>query len=122
MKVYSFEKLRVWVEAKDYAVFLYQLTLKFPKDEKYSITDQIRRAGTSIPSNIAEGSSRSSTKDQAYFYNISHASLMETLNHLLIAKELNYITNEDLETARTHIDSISAMLSGLRNSVLNSKR
>jgi four helix bundle protein len=116
MRVYSFEKLEVWRISKDFAVYLYRLTSGFPKEERYGMSDQIRRAGASIPANLSERSSRSSCKEQSYFCQISHGSLMEVLNHLMISHELKYISEEELIECRKKIDIISAMLSALRNS------
>lgn len=116
MRMYSFEKLEVWKKAKAFAVYLYKLTSGFPLEERYGMIDQIRRAGASIPTNLSERSSRSSTKEQAYYCQISYGSLMEVLNHLMISYDLQYISREELIESRQKIDEISAMLSGLRNS------
>ena len=75
---YSFEKLNVWQEARTLVVDVYHLLDSFPQIEKYALCDQIRRAITSVPSNIAEGSGRSSLKEQMHFLEISYGSLMET--------------------------------------------
>ena len=85
--VYSFEKLKVWQEAKKLVVDVYHLLDNFPKFEKYALCDQIRRAIVSVPSNIAEGSGRRSLKEQIHFLEIAYGSLMETYNQLLIAIE-----------------------------------
>ena len=116
MRVYSFEKLEVWKKAKDFVVFLYTLTSGFPRNERYGITAQILRAGASVPTNLSERSSRSSAKEQAYYCQISYGSLMEVLNHLIIAYDLEYITRGDLVECRKKIDEIAAMLSALRKS------
>lgn len=91
---YSFEKLNVWQEAKKLVVEVYHLLDSFPKFEKYALSDQIRRAIVSVPSNIAEGSGRKSIKEQIHFLEISYGSLMETYNQLLIAIDLGYITEK----------------------------
>ena len=88
--VYSFEKLKVWQEAKKLVVDVYHLLDNFPKFEKYALCDQIRRAIVSVPSNIAEGSGRRSLKEQIHFLEISYGSLMETYNQLRIAIDLTY--------------------------------
>jgi four helix bundle protein len=112
--VYSFEKLLVWQDARKFVSFVYAATKKFPKEELYGLTNQIRRASVSVPANIAEGSSRSSAKDQAYFSQLSYSSLMETLNHLYIAFDLGYLPPETLNTAKNHVHKLSNMLNGLR--------
>ena len=82
---YSFEKLKVWNEAKELVVNVYHLLDSFPMFEKFALCDQIRRAIVSVPSNIAEGSGRKSLKEKTHFLEISYGSLMETYNQLLIA-------------------------------------
>ena len=114
--VYSFEKLKVWQEAKKLVVDVYHLLDNFPKFEKYALCDQIRRAIVSVPSNIAEGSGRRSLKEQIHFLEISYGSLMETYNQLLIAIELTYITEESVEAIKPSIDAVAKMINGLSNS------
>ena len=114
--VYSFEKLKVWQEAKKLVVDVYHLLDSFPKFEKYALCDQIRRAIVSVPSNIAEGSGRRSLKEQIHFLEIAYGSLMETYNQLLIAIELTYITEESVESIKPSIDAVAKMINGLSNS------
>lgn len=114
--IYSFEKLKVWQEAKKLVVEVYHLLDSFPKFEKYALCDQIRRAIVSVPSNIAEGSGRKSLKEQIHFLEIAYGSLMETYNQLLIAIELTYITEESVEVIKPSIDAVAKMINGLSNS------
>ena len=114
--VYSFEKLKVWQEAKKLVVDVYHLLDSFPKFEKYALCDQIRRAIVSVPSNIAEGSGRRSLKEQIHFLEIAYGSLMESYNQLLIAIDLTYITEESVETIKPSIDAVAKMINGLSNS------
>ena len=114
--VYSFEKLKVWQEAKKLVVDVYHLLDSFPKFEKYALSDQIRRAIVSVPSNIAEGSGRRSLKEQIHFLEIAYGSLMETYNQLLIAIELTYITEESVEAIKPSIDAVAKMINGLSKS------
>lgn len=115
---YSFEKLNVWQEAKKLVVDVYQLLDEFPKFEKYALCDQIRRAIVSVPSNIAEGCGRVSIREQVHFLEIAYGSLLEAFNQLLIAIELNYITEKSVEEIKPTIDAVAKMLNGLRNSNL----
>ena len=117
--VYSFEKLLVWQDARKFVAFVYAITKNFPKEELYGLTNQIRRASVSIPSNIAEGSSRSSAKDQAYFSQLSYSSLMETLNHFYIAFDLGYLSQETLDITKDHVFKLSNMINGLRKNQIN---
>ena len=116
---YSFEKLRAWQEARELVVKVYKLLDKFPNFEKYALCDQLRRAIVSVPSNIAEGSGRTSLKEQIHFIEIAYGSLMESYNQLIIAVDLNYINDESLEILRPDIDNVARMLNGLRNTYTN---
>jgi four helix bundle protein len=112
---YSFEKLKVWQEAKKLVINVYHLLDSFPRFEKYALCDQIRRAIVSVPSNIAEGSGRRSLKEQIHFLEIAYGSLMETYNQLLIAIELTYITEESVEVIKPSIDAVAKMINALHN-------
>lgn len=80
MYQYSFEKLEVWKDAKELAKQIYVLTAEYPTEEKFGLTSQLRRASISVASNIAEGSSRSTSKDKAYSTTIAFSSAAEVLN------------------------------------------
>ena len=110
---YSFQRLTVWQEAKVLVADVYHLLDNFPLFEKYALCDQIRRAIVSVPSNIAESSGRRSLKEQIHFLEISYGSLMETYNQLLIAIDLDYITEESVEVIKPSIDSVAKMINGL---------
>lgn len=112
---YSFQKLKVWQESKTLVVKVYHLLDDFPKFERFALSDQIRRAIVSVPSNIAEGSGRKSLKEQIHFLEIAYGSLMETFNQLLIAVELKYLTEEGVETIKPNIDCVAKMINGLSN-------
>ena len=118
MHQYSFERLEVWKFAKDLCVYIYQLTKKFPDAERFGITSQMRRAAISICSNIAEGSSRMSKKDQSHFYTIAFSSTMELLNQLIISNELKFILEEEMIETRLKIEQITKGLSNLKRSIL----
>lgn len=118
MHIYSFEKLQVWQDARQFTVFIYKLTSSFPGEEKFGLVSQIRRACISIASNIAEGSARKSAKDQANFYQIAYSSALEVLNQLIISTDLQLISNEHLIICREKIESLSNKLNALRNSIL----
>ncbi|MBS9766119.1 MAG: four helix bundle protein [Flavobacteriaceae bacterium] len=117
---YSFEKLEVWKEAILLSKRIYQITLNFPDSEKFGLISQLRRASNSVPSNIAEGTSRITKKDKAHFTTMAYSSLMEVVNHLVLSKELGFLNNEDYESVRNDIYKISYMLNGLRKSQLRS--
>lgn len=117
--MYSFEKLEVWKDSKSLVVDIYRLSQGFPTNEKYGLTSQIRRAAISVSSNIAEGSSRNTAKDQAYFYTMAYSSLMELLSQFLIAFDLELITENELAEVRPQIEKVSNKLNALRNSASN---
>jgi four helix bundle protein len=112
---YSFENLKVWQEAKNLVVDVYRLLDNFPKFEKFALSDQIRRAIVSVPSNIAEGSGRKSLKEQTHFLEISYGSLMETYNQLLIAIDLAYISEESVIAIKPSIDAVAKMINASHN-------
>jgi four helix bundle protein len=117
MYTFSFERLDVWNKSRLLTKKIYELTLKFPEAEKFGMTSQIRRAVISVCSNLAEGSSRKSKKDQSHFYNISFSSLMEVLNQLITSNDLGLLDTATLQLLREEIHSISRLLNGLNNSL-----
>lgn len=118
MKEYSFEKLESWKIARSFVSRLYFITGSFPESEKFGIINQIRRAGISITSNLAEGTSRNSYKEKVRFIEISFSSLMEVLNCLIISNDCGWINDNDLEGLRNDIDNITYKLIGLKNSYI----
>lgn len=121
MYTYSFEKLEVWIEAKSLAKEIYKLTNNFPKEEKFGLTYQLRRASVSICSNIAEVSARKTNKDKAHFTTIAFSSAVEVLNQLILIYELNFITKDIYLKLREDIESITNKLNALRNHQINKK-
>jgi len=115
MYQFGFEKLEVWQEARKLTVEIYRLTEKFPEREKFGLTNQLRRASVSIGANIAEGATRSSAKEQAYFSSIAYGSLMETMSHLITSFDLSFITDDDLALIRNMIQPLSLKINNLRN-------
>lgn len=113
---FGFEKLEVWQNSIQLSKLIYYLTLSFPKEETYGLTSQIRRAMISVSSNIAEGSSKNSLKDQARFSEIAFGSLLEVLNQIILAFELSYISEENYIDCRNKIEIISRQLNALKKS------
>ena len=118
MYVFSFEKLESWQMARKLAVSIYKVTQKFPDSEKFQLTRQLRKAATSVSSNLAEGSGRITPRDQAHFSVMSYASLMEVLNHLILSMDLEFITNEDLNLLREKIVPLSIKINNLKKAQL----
>lgn len=116
MKTFSFERLEVWQKSKNFALKIYSITQNFPDVEKFGLVSQLRRSSISISSNIAEGSSRTSPKDQARFYVIAFSSGIEVLNQLIISNELKFISDDLYKDLREELESITAMLNKLNQS------
>ena len=116
----SFRNLNAYIKAKELVSQVYALIKKFPKEEQYALCDQLRRAVISIPTNIAEGSGRLTTKDQSHFYSIAYGLLMEVLAQLDVASDLGYITKEEFQHIETLIDVEAKLLTGLVNKRNNS--
>ena len=119
MYTYSFEKLDVWQLAREFTSDLYKITMNFPNDELFGITNQMRRASISICSNIAEGAARQTYKEKARFFQMSYGSAVELLNQLINSNDLNYITSEELNMLREKIEKITNMLNALHKSQIN---
>lgn len=117
MRLSSYKELNVWQKSFDLALKIYKITGYFPKHEIYGLTSQIRRASTSIPSNIAEGYSRNHVKEYLQHLSIAHGSLSELETQLLLAKALNYIEHEDIDSLFDEVLEIGKMLTGLKNSL-----
>ena len=113
---YSFEKLEVWQLSRKLVGVIYKITNMFPSDEKFGITNQLRRASVSIISNIAEGSYRNSLKDKVRFMEIAYGSLMEVYAQLCIATDLEYVSKEDINEVNVLIREISNKLNSLSKS------
>jgi four helix bundle protein len=109
-----FEKLNVWHEAKTYIMAVYSVCKHFPAEEKYGLGSQLTRAAVSIASNIAEGTSRTSYKDQAHFTQLAYGSLMETACQAIIAQELGFMSQSEYVTIRKSINSLANKLNSLR--------
>ena len=109
----SFRKLNAYIYAKELVKKVYELLKKFPREEQYALCDQLRRAVISLPSNIAEGTGRVSSKDQAHFFTIAYGSLMEVLAQMDVACDLGYISNDEFNEIDKLIDTEAKLLTGL---------
>jgi len=119
MEQNSYRKLNAYIEAKKLVRMVYALLKEFPKEEQYALCDQLRRAVTSISSNLAEGMGRFSNKEQVHFLEIAFGSLMEVSSQMDVACDLNYINQENLQEIDNQIEVIASLLSGLRNKRLS---
>ena len=112
-KIRSFTDLTAWKRGHELVLMVYRNTDSFPQKERFSLTDQMRRAAVSITSNIAEGFSRQSQKEKVQFYSMAKASLTELQNQLLIARDIGYLAKEDFTSLANQSVQISKLLSGL---------
>ena len=117
-----YKDLIAWQKAMELVNAVYELTDKFPKREMYSLTDQIRRAAVSIPSNIAEGQAHYSNREFLHFLRHSRGSLAELETQLLIAQQRKYALEPEAVTVLKRADDLSRILSGLINSLNQKER
>ena len=117
--IFSFEKLLVWQESRELVKDVYGLLKNFPREENYSLCDQIRKSVISVSSNIAEGTGRLSPKEKIRFVEIAFGSLMECYCQFLLAYDLGYINDVEIGRIKNKIKIISKLLSGLRNKYQN---
>lgn len=109
----SFTQLEAWKEAHKLALMVYQTTKKFPHEEQFGLTSQLRRAAVSISSNIAEGFSRNSYKEKVQFYTTSLGSLSEVQSQSLIGRDLSYIESKRFNELAEQTVQVSKLLHGL---------
>jgi len=108
-------KLDVWIESRKLSNEIYSLSRAFPKDEMYGLTNQIRRCAVSIPSNIAEGCGRQTTKDTIHFLHISRGSLYELETQCFIALDQDYLAKEKFNQIFESIPALKRLLNGFIN-------
>ncbi|MDO8609385.1 MAG: four helix bundle protein [bacterium] len=111
--VNPFEKLDVWKLAHQFTLNIYKITSSFPKDEKFSLVDQIRRSSSSIAANIVEGNEKKSNKEFLQFLYTAKGSLAETKYFLILSRDLQYLTIQDYEKLLINADNIGKMINGL---------
>lgn len=111
-KIESFTDLNVWKEGHKLVVMIYKITKKFPSEETYSLIDQMRRSAASITANITEGFGRQTYKEKVQFYYMAKGSLSELKNFLLIAKDVGYLSYEDLKTLAQQANMVDKLLQG----------
>ncbi len=107
--------LDAWKRSIDFVVDVYKMTDTFPKEEKFGLTSQIRRAAVSIPANIAEGAARKSDKEFLQFLSIAQGSASEVETEVLIAHRLGFLEKQNYESLRDSLNDIGRMVTGLSN-------
>lgn len=111
-KIQSFTDLNVWKEGHKLVLIIYKLTRNFPKEETYSIVDQMRRAAASVTANIAEGFGRQTYKEKVQFYYVAKGSLSELKNFILIAKDVGYLSDENFKLLVEQANVVDQILQG----------
>jgi four helix bundle protein len=112
-KIVVFTDLYAWQEGHKLALQIYEITKKFPKEEIFGLTNQMRRCAVSITSNIAEGFSRQSYKEKSQFYSIAQGSVTELQSQLFITRDIKYITEKEYNDIATQITQTHKLISGL---------
>lgn len=113
MKIQSFTDLISWQRGHELVISIYRITKSFPREELYSLVDQMRRCAISITSNIAEGFSRKSYKEKIQFYSMALGSTTELQNQLLVAKDVGYITKEQFNLLASLSVEVHKLINGL---------
>ena len=113
MNIRAYNDLEVWQKAIDLVVLVYDVTQTFPPDERFGLTNQVRRAAVSIPANIAEGQGRKHTAEFSHFLAIARGSLLETETHFAIALRLTYVTPEQFQSISAMTQATGRLLNGL---------
>lgn len=116
--MFNFEKLETWQAAIEFADLVYTTTRSFPDQERFGLTNQMRRAAVSISSNLAEGSSRSSRPDFARFVEIAGGSLFEVVSQAFVGRRQQFLSDEQFQQLYAAAERQGRMLSGLRHSLL----
>jgi len=115
MAIKSYRDLIVWQKSMDLVEDVYKKTKGFPREELYGLTSQLRQAVVSVPSNIAEGQGRTSTKEFLHHLSIAHGSLCEVGTQILIAHRLGYLEKQDLEALDELTSEVGRLINGLSN-------
>ncbi len=118
MKVKSYRELIAWQKAMDLVETVYRLTARFPKEEMYGLTAQLRRCAVSVPSNVAEGQGRRSTREFLSFLSIAYGSLCEVETQTLIAERLGYVSAKETHELLEQAAEVGRLVNGLSNSLV----
>ena len=115
----NYKDLKVWQKSYRLCLDLYRITKKFPKEERYGLTSQIRRSAVSIPSNIAEGYGKKTTADYLRSLYIAYGSVCELETQVLLSGDLNYVDKENLVALKANTEEVERMLKALIKSLVN---
>lgn len=113
----NFRQLKVWAKAHDLTLAVYAATNGFPREERYALTSQIRRAASSVPANIVEGEGRRSDGDLHRFIQIARGSAAELEDHLLLARDLHYLRDDEHHKLEAKLDELQRMLTAFAQAI-----
>ena len=116
---YSFESVVAWQKAHAFTLLVYRLTRDFPKDETFGLTSQFRRAAVSIEANIAEGYKKLSKADKLRFLNIAEGSLAECRNYVILARDLEYVNEQQYNSLFVALEEASKLLTSYCKGIIN---
>ena len=116
---YGFQRVIAWQKAHEFVLLVYCISRHFPEDERFGLTSQLRRAAVSIEANIAEGYKKTGRADKLRFFNIAQGSLEECRDYHILAKDLDYINEEEFEQLKNSILMTSRFLNAYCNGVIN---
>ncbi|MBQ1195444.1 MAG: four helix bundle protein [Clostridia bacterium] len=122
MELKGYKQLQIWQKSMELTVQIYRIVKLLPKEELYALSDQMRRAAVSIPSNIAEGHSRSNQKEFIHFLNIAKGSNAELFTQLLICERVGYISPEKLHSVKELSDELARMITSFIKNINNSNQ
>ena len=111
--MHQYKKLKIWQKVIELNLLVYENSIRFPREERFGLTQQIRRSAVSIPSNIAEGSGRMSEKEFKYFLSIAYGSCCELDTQIIIANKYNYLSSKNYDRIVKMISEIQRMIFGL---------
>ncbi|MDE5692386.1 MAG: four helix bundle protein [Duncaniella sp.] len=112
---FGFERLSVWRKSRELVKAVYLLVRSFPEEEKYALSDQLRRAAVSVSSNLAEGGGRLALKEKCHFCQIAYGSLMEVTCQIVLAEDLGFISSSQALHIREIIEEVERLLRGYHN-------
>ena len=114
---HNFKNLKIWQLGIELIMEVYAISKQFPTEERYGLTTQVNRSALSVPSNIAEGSGRGTNKDFANFLSIAIGSLYELETQIIVARQLNFIKEEQFNKLSKMVNELEKMINGIRNNL-----
>ncbi len=115
--MHNFKKLSIWIKSVDFVTEIYKVTNTFPSHERFGLISQLQRAAVSVPTNISEGSAKSSNKDFARFLEISLGSTFELETELIVSLNLTYIDNEQYKYLEAKLSELQKMIIGFKDTL-----